>query len=571
MMHYKISSSNPQSHYFDILLEISEISKPTIELNLSTWRPGRYELGNFAKNIKKVQVFNQDKQLLNYTKTNSHTWLIETNGAKHITVSYSYYTFEINAGNCFVDENQFYINPVHLCMYDNTRISQKHTIELEVPNSYKIVTSLPLNNKTLTATNFDELADSPIIASNSIKSDSYTINGTIFWLHFNGECRPDFEKIKTDFIKFTQTQLNFWGDIPVKEYHFIFQILPFKFYHGVEHQNSTVIAIGPGYNLNSKSVYEDVLGVSCHELFHTWNIKYIRPKEMLPYNFKEENYARTGFVYEGFTTYYGDLLLLTSGVFNNQQYFETLEERLNKHFNNYGRFNLSVADSSYDTWLDGYVPGAPYRKTSIYDEGNLIAFMLDVIIFKNSNHTKGLKDVCVELYNEFGKKQIGYTESDIQTICEKMAGISLNSFFQNYVFGTQDYNIPLTECFNYLGIEFIKQSNPIVSENQFGFKTIDFMLNRKISLIAPNSPAWNLGLSIGDEIIAVNGYTLKNDFNDWMTYFKDCDIELTVSSAQVVKTIKFKSNSQFGDYFPVIKLKNNTNSEYYNSWKSLNS
>ena len=354
MMHYKIYLKNPQSHYIYIDLTVSNITTNFIELHLPSWRPGRYELGNFAKNIKRVDVFDENNKALNYHKTNNNTWYIESNGSKRITVTYSYYTSEINAGNCFADENQLYINPVHLCMYEESKINGPHVIDLEIPDSYKIITSLELNNKTITAPNFDELADSPIMASAKIQSDFYEVNDTKFWLHFNGECKPDFDKIKTDFAKFTKSQLAFWGSIPVSEYHFMFQVLPFKFYHGVEHQKSTVIAIGPGYNLNSGVTYESILGVSCHELFHTWNIKYIRPKEMLPYDFSKENYARTGFVYEGFTTYYGDLLLLTSGVFSNEQYFETLEERLDKHFHNYGRFNLSVSASSFDTWLDGY-------------------------------------------------------------------------------------------------------------------------------------------------------------------------------------------------------------------------
>jgi predicted metalloprotease with PDZ domain len=457
-------------------------------------------------------------------------------------------------------------------MYVPNRVNEEHTVELDIPDTYKIATSLKVSGKVLTAVSFDELADSPIMASTNLQSDFYTVNNIKFWLHFVGECKPDFEKIKTDFTKFTQTSLNFWGGFPVSEYHFLFQILPFKFYHGVEHQKSTVIAIGPGYNVNKGKTYEDILGVSCHELFHTWNIKYIRPVEMLPYDFTKENYARTGYVYEGFTTYYGDLLLLTSGVFNTQEYFDTLEERLTKHFHNYGRFNLSVAHSSWDTWLDGYVPGAPYRKTSIYDEGNLIAFMLDIQIMKHTNNQKGLRDVCRELYNEFGKKNRGYSEQDIIATCEKMAEVSLKEFFDKYVYGTEDFDVPLSECFNYLDIDFVKTPSAVLSESVYGFKTIDFGTNRKVSLIAPYSPSWKAGLSIGDEIIAVNGYTLKNDFNDWMNYFKDSEIELTISSNQQLKSIKLVKDSKPITYFDLLKLKQqDKSSQNFTKWLKLNS
>ncbi len=572
MIHYKLYLKNPSSHYIDVDLTINDITSTTLELQLPSWRPGRYELGNFAKNVKRVDVLDEQGNSLKYTKTTKDLWLIETSNIKQIKVTYSYYTSEINAGNCYADETQLYVNPVHLCMYVPDRMNEQHVVVLDIPDNYKIATSLFVNHKTLTAQSFDELADSPFIASAKIQSDYYEVNGIKFWLHFNGECKPDFKKIKTDFIKFTQTQISFWESFPVNDYHFLFQVLPFKFYHGVEHQKSTVIALGQGHSINAGPIYESLLGVSSHELFHTWNIKYIRPIEMLPYDFTKENYARTGYVYEGFTTYYGDVMLLTSGVFTPEQYFETLEERLVKHFHNYGRFNLSVADSSWDTWLDGYVPGAPYRKTSIYDEGNLIAFMLDVFIMKYSNNAKNLRDVCRVLYNEFGKKNKGYSENDVITICETLAGTSLTDFFANYVYGNANFETPLNECFAYLDIEMQKTPSQHVCETVYGFKTVDFGNNRKISLIAPDSPSWDAQLSIGDEILAVNGYTLKNDFNDWMTYFKDEAIELILSSNQQLKTVKVLRSEKKLSYFDTFKLtQQGTTNSNFNKWVLLNS
>src|SRR6185369_4870034 len=112
-----------------------------------------------------------------------------------------------------------------------------------------------------------------------------------------------------------------------------------------------------------------------------------------PYDYTQENYSRLGYVAEGVTTYYGDLFLARSGVFNLDEYFEELNQRINKHLNNYGRFNMSVAQASFDTWLDGYVPGIPHRKTSIYDEGCLIALMTDLLIRRHTKNKKSLDDV----------------------------------------------------------------------------------------------------------------------------------------------------------------------------------
>ena len=501
MIKYTFFQKNPTSHYVYIDMHIENINSDTIQLQLPAWRPGRYELGNFAKNVKKLEAFDENGMPLEFSKRTKDLWEVSCKGVKALKVTYSYYSAELNAGACYADINQIYINPVHCCFYVVGREKEEHLVELKVPENYKIACSLKQSGNLLTSVDFDELTESPFIASNCLQTQTYEVKNVKFYLHFNGECKPDWKKIKTDFEKFTNYQFNFWGDFPFDEYHFLFQITPFKFYHGVEHYKNTVIALGPGYDLHQDKVYLDLLGVSCHELFHAWNIKTIRPKEMLPYDYTKENYAETGFVYEGFTTYYGDKNLYSSGVFTLEQYFETLEERLDKHFNNFGRYNLSVSASSWDNWLDGYVPGVPYRKTSIYDEGNLIAFMLDVMIMEATQNKKSLRDVCRKLYNDFGKKNKGYTKEDIIALCEEVAGKDLKEFFHKFVFSANDYDEGLVPCFNYLGIDFQKSQNQNLNERDFGFKIIELGNLTKVGLVAPYSPSWKAGLFNNDDIL----------------------------------------------------------------------
>ena len=574
MIHYLLYQKNPSSHYLYIDLTIADLNSSILQLQLPAWRPGRYELGNFAKNIKRVDVFNEANVPLPFTKRNKDLWEIQTKGAKTIKITYSYYAAELNAGSCYADTTQVYVNPVHCCMYVPGRTEEEHRLELQVPESYRLVSSLKTEGRTLIASNFEELADSPFIASASLKSDSYEVQGIRFHLHFNGECKPDFQKIKSDFTLFTQKQIHFWNDFPHDEYHFLFQILPGKFYHGVEHKKNTVIAIGPGYAINSGATYAELLGVSCHELFHVWNIKTIRPVEMMPYDFTKENYSRTGYVYEGFTTYYGDKLLLGSKVFSLQQYFETLQERLFKHFHNFGRYNLSVAHSSWETWLDGYVPGAPYRKTNIYDEGSLIAFMLDVMILRSTDLKRSLRDVCVLLYERFGKKHTGYTEQDVIAAVNEISGIDFQDFFKHYVYTANDFEPALLPCFEFLGITFKKEDSALTSEKIFGFKTLEQGAACRVTVVAPYSPAWKAGLFTGDEILAVNHMVVKNNLNNWLSYFLDQEeIFLVLNSAEQVKTVVLQKDKKGNSYFfkPVLKQGESQNPSQqlaYDAWSN---
>ena len=558
MIHYTFYQKNPASHYIYIDMLVNDVDSEILQLELPAWRPGRYELGNFAKNIKRVDAFGENGEVLEYTKLSKDLWEIKTRGNKHVKITYSYYAAELNAGACYADVLQMYVNPVHCCMFVVGRTSENHRVELKIPEDYRIICSLPLNGSVLEAVDFDELADSPFVATAQVKSEVYRVEGIDFHLHFIGECRPDFEKIKKDFNAFTKHQINFWGDFPYDVYHFIFQVTPYRFYHGVEHKKNTVIAIGPGYAINSGDTYEDILGVSCHELFHTWNVKTIRPAEMLPYDFSKENYARTGYVYEGFTTYYGDKLLLGSGVFNLQQYFKTLEERLVKHFHNFGRFNLSVAASSWETWLDGYVPGAPYRKTNIYDEGSLVALMLDVFILRSTGNQKSLREVCVLLYERFGKKNLGYTEKDVISLVNEVSGADSSGIFTKYVYGTNDFEEGLSEAFVYLGWEMEKKPSSVYSEDVFGFKSSEVSSQVKVSLVAPYSPAWKAGLFAGDDILAVNNLVVKNNLNHWLSYFEsEGNVTLLINSGDRIRQVELTSDTKKRGYFfnPVLKVK----------------
>ncbi|MBC7863004.1 MAG: PDZ domain-containing protein, partial [Bacteroidia bacterium] len=531
---------------------------------LASWRPGRYELGNFAKNIKKFEAFDMSGNPLPFSKKAKDLWVVKSGGASMVKVTYSYFASEINAGSTYVDGKQMYVNPCNCCMYLPARMNEEHVIELDVPENFTVATSLKKNGeRELHANHFHELADSPFIASADIKTISFTAAKLPVHIHIQGECIPDKEKLIHDFRLFAERQLEFFGGAPIDEYHFLFQVLDHKFYHGVEHLNSTVIAIGPGYHFMHGKTYEDVLGVSCHEMFHLWNIKTIRPAEMLPYNYTKENYARTGYVYEGFTTYYGDLLLLQCKIFSQAQYFATLEERLNKHFHNWGRFNLSLAESSWDNWLDGYVPGAPYRKVSIYDEGNLVAFMLDVLIMKNTSNKKSLENVLKNLYADVGRSGVGYTEEDIIRTVNHVAGKDLTEIFTKYVYGLEGYEIELQHCFNYLGLEMEKHYSAHYYETHLGFKVTDVAHTKKISLIAPGSPAWKAGLALNDEIIGINNKHIKNDLNEWLLYFTEKGEKLSVNVVRGIEmmeiNIEVLNEKRFFPHYKIVKeLRENT-------------
>ncbi|HRG38148.1 MAG TPA: M61 family peptidase [Bacteroidia bacterium] len=545
-MKYIISYQQPHQHYLDIEFIASNIQSEHTTIQLPAWRPGRYELGNFAKNIQKWEALDASGNPLTFEKTAKDTWKVFTKNVKQLHIRYNYFSNELNAGSTFLDATQLYVNPVNCCVFIPDRIHENCEVELLLPSSYKIACGLPskiAGNKTLlVADDFHHLADSPFIASDSLQHYKFTCGTVEFNFWFQGECRINWEKLNNDFYKFCEFQLKMMKKAPFSTYHFIFQILPYRMYHGVEHVNSTVIALGPGYNLMKDKLYEDLLGVSCHELFHAWNIKTIRPLEMLPYDYTKENYSKLGYVCEGVTTYYGDQILSRAGVFSELQYLQSFNERIQKHLDNFGRFHLSVADSSFDTWLDGYVPGVPNRKTSIYDEGCLLAFATDLFIRKNSKNQFSLDDVMVYLYEEFALKQKGYSAADYKGVVEHFANTSLDRIV-NFINKALDYTPLLEEAMDYIGCEFVKSASPHFHEHAIGIKVSEASGNCKVTAVYPSSVADVAGISVQDEIIAVNTIAVRSDhsassFTEWCNYFSDQPLLLTIASNSRIRQVK---------------------------------
>lgn len=519
-MQYIFSYSSPHQQFINIEFNFNTVSENEILVRLPRWRPGRYELGNFAKNIQSFKVFNEKGEMLPFKKVEKDAWVINTSGAKSIKIVYRYYAAEMTAGTSFLADDLFYLNPVNCCLYIPERINESSDIIFHIPENFKIATGLSkVSDKYYRASDFQQLADCPVLAAPDLVHNHFIYEGIDFNIWIKGLEKPDWPKILSDFFLFTHEQYETFKSFPVNEYHYMFIFLPYKFHHGVEHQNSTVIVMGPKYDIFKKDFYNEVLGVSSHELFHTWNIKAIRPKEMLPYDFSKENYSRLGFVYEGLTTYYGDLMLYRSRVFTDSEYFETFNAQLQKHFDNFGRLYLSVADSSFDTWLDGYVAGIPNRKVSIYTEGCLLAFATDVLIRKYSNNTNSLDNVCRHLYENFALKNVGYTYIDYKHICEHYAGRELNNLFDNYISGTADYQPLLEECLDYLGLTMNIIPSPLVHQSRLGIKIIQESGKTIVLSVYPDSAADKAGIAVGDEVKAVESYAVNSNFEDWISYF----------------------------------------------------
>lgn len=470
-MHYRLSADPFAPHYIAVEARLTDIVTASVELQLPAWRPGRYELQHFAKNIQRFAVVDGAGQPLAFHKITKDRWSVQINGASELTVRYNYYALlptpnQLNAGSSFVSDTLLYVNPVNLCLYAEGRINEPCTLELAIPDGWMVACGLAqVDAKTLRAADFYELADCPLVAAPVMQHVQYEIRDTIFhvWTQggrrTNGDSVFDAGRLVRDFHRFSEKQIDLFGDFPEPDYHFLTLILPVAHYHGVEHRNSTVLVLGP--NDEGEGLYQDLLGVASHELFHAWNVVRIRPTELLPYDFTKESYFTTCFVAEGVTTYYGDLILRQANVFDDAGYLKELQVLFKRHFENNGRAAQSLVDASWDLWLDGYEKGVPDRKVSVYNKGAVVALLLDLHIRRLTNHARSLDDVMRIMWERFGRHFVGYTLADYRAVTEAVAGESLDWYYDQCIFGNEPLESKLNDYLAWVGLTVVyEESKP---------------------------------------------------------------------------------------------------------------
>ncbi len=546
MIHYKISCPNPAAQFLRIELNFSCQAGEPVRLQLPAWRAGRYQIANYAQNLRGLTASNSKGNPIPFTKTTKDCWEFIAPADTLIHLTYEYWAGKMDAGSAWVDDEQVYVNLVNCCFELLGRSTEPVAVQLDLEDyPQRAVTLTQTEASTWMAENYQILADATVLAAKKVEQEIYAIGNTQFHAWFHGEIHFDRSRFIDQFQAFSSRMLADFGSFPEEEYHFIFQLLPYPHYHGVEHRRGTVITFGPASSLTEEEAQEELLGISCHELYHAWNVCRIRPKEFLPYDFSKETYTQAGLVLEGVTTYFGDLYLLKSKVYDLPTYLRHLEKIVQREAAHYGWKNASIEESSIDLWLDGYVAGIPNRKVNIYSRGALLSLCLDVLLLQEGS---SLAQVMNGMWENFGRPFKGYEVQDFEK--QIAAGVrdpkKITRFFDSYVRGKEDLYPVLEDCFRALGIEIKKT----LSENAL-LHRVGIQLNGQqvVQQIHPESKAYQ-HLMVHDQLLNLNS-------------------ETTLWEVEVLRQgrkLKLSFEQEAGNYFPLLNLEIGVVTELRTTW-----
>ncbi len=561
-MHTILNFPDPNSHLIHVESVYQVHDNQPFTLQLATWRPGRYEHQNYARNITFFKIKNNFGKNVSFNQVNTNQWEIYPEDDQEIHVFYQYYANQPDAGGSWFKEDLVYINFINLLLYRKGSLhTESCTVLLNLDSSYILDCALEIkcskNIFLLSANSLMHIFDSPLLASTSLKLHNFNVGGVNIFLSFFGNITPIFNDLEKDFSKFIKIQIEIFGIFPETEYHFQFILPCFNITHGVEHSKSTVIFLGNLTDFNFNDNYIKLLSISSHEFFHAWNICKIRPKNLQPYHFSKSQFFEEGFVVEGVTTYYGDLCLLKSKVWTFDTFITEFLVNVENHFHSSARESVSLMDSKFFLWVDGYQPSNLFRKVSIYDKGAIAAFILDIKIRKITNNIFSLDDVMLKLWTNYGANSDGYTTQDYKTIIEQICESNFDTYFESVIFGTLNLENDLKSSFEYLGFElkFLPTSN--FYEHYFGFK---MTASGRVTAIDIESPASHI-FNLDDLILEINNINVS-EINT-LVESKNIEVRFLRFNDLYIKNITSNGNTYFLNP-TVIQLKNPTEEQNQN-------
>jgi predicted metalloprotease with PDZ domain len=522
---YRLAWTNPQSHTYEVSLTTSPEPGEYTDFQVPAWRPGRYYIQDYAAAISGFTAQNEDGVGLKWRKIDNNTWRVSNPEAGPIIVAYNAYANTMDAGSSVLNHEEAYFNPVNFFMHvrDRYDVACKLTVP-SMPSSWRSATALKKGgaHNVFTADSYHEFVDSPTILSPTLKTLHSRIGETDFYFHFQGRF-PDNKEVEDAYQmnmgKIIREQAAIFGGLPMKEYHFIYHLLPFNIGHAVEHKFSSSFAL-PDRVADSPQAIARLNSISSHEFFHLWNVKRIRPAVMWPYNYQDEAHTTLHWFTEGVTDYYTSLAIARCGLYSRKVYLSILARTIASLENNYASKVVSPSQASFDSWLDRSDYAIPYHRISYYTLGSRVGMLLDLEIRRRTEGKKSLDDVMVHLWNERYKKNVGVEEDGVQAAVEAVTGDDWKEFFDRYVHGTESMDYAaLLEPF---GLRWIEQNQEDLGLQSLGIlRTQETEYGLLLQTVLPGTDADRAGLGSGDVITEIAGVSsLAFDAASYFEEFK---------------------------------------------------
>lgn len=539
---YAVFLDHPETHLIKVVLTVSN-PLPTQRLSMPVWIPGSYKIRDYAKHVVRIEACDEIGPVI-LTKETNHCWSCEAVTGE-LSVTYWVYAFDRSVRGAHMDMTHAFLNGCCIFLAVVGHLEEPISVILHQPTpavceKWQVATSLPqITGRQgefgqFLASNYDELIDHPIEIG-TFDRFQFEVAGCKHDLVVTGKWTGDMLRFVKDLQAICAYEIAFFGNSPPMSYYLFLLTITEEEYGGLEHRQSTALLCTryalPKVDVKEPSdTYQQLLALCSHEYFHLWHVKRIKPKAFLPYDLTKPNETRQLWIYEGFTAYYDELILLRAKVIQTRQYLHLFEKNLTRFYRTKGRHVQTVAEASFDAWIKLYQPteNAINAEISYYNKGALIAFCLDIAIRNATDNQKSLDDLMRWLWEVYGKPQQGTDETVIEHWLLNQVDESLVSRLRQWVYTTDE--LPIAEMFTTLGIEFHLRSAETIKDLGghktfakqpigLGLRTSFNVHGMKVEAVLTGSPAEKAGLAPNDLIIALDTIQVNSkNYQDLLDY-----------------------------------------------------
>lgn len=520
MISYRIDLEDVHAHLYRVTLRVPSPSAEQL-VSLPAWIPGSYLVREFARHLSALAA-RQGGREVPLEQIDKATWRARCTGRTALELSYRVYAFDTSVRAAFLGAGRGFFNGTSLCLRVHGREAEPHALSLgKLPAGWQVATSMPRSARAgeFRAVDYDELVDHPFELGPFWRGRFEVAGVTHEFVVAGALPGFDGERLLADARRICAAAVAFWhgprataADLPFDRYVFLLHALE-DGRGGLEHRASTAL-VAPRRDLprsgasESTDGYVNLLGLISHEYFHTWNVKRLRPAEFARFDYTQENYTELLWFFEGFTSYYDDLLLRRAGLIDDARYLRLLAKTVSAVLDTPGRQVQSVAQASFDAWVKYYRSdeNTPNATISYYTKGSLVALALDLSL--RGGARASLDRVMQRLWRQSGGGPID--EADILAAVRAVAGprrgAALAAALRGWVHGTDD--LPLQTLLSDVAVRW--QAQPPTLAQRWGLRVSESALTGvKVASVLRGGAAERAGLAPGDELLAVDDWRLR--------------------------------------------------------------
>ena len=360
-------------------------------------------------------------------------------------------------------------------------------------------------------TNYEVLVDSPVLAGRYYRPIELSPRVTLdIFADSPEELEAKPEQIEAHKRLVDQT-VKTMGSQPYDHYHFLLSISDELGGIGLEHHRSSENGVKPGYftKWDDNPTGRNLLP---HEFTHSWDGKYRRGADLWAPDYRTPTRGSLLWVYEGQTQFWGYVFQARSGLVTKENTLESYAAIMASLDNRPARRWRPMGDTTNDPVI---TPRAPkgwvswQRSEDYYNEGLLIWMEVDSILREQSRGTKSIDDFARAFFRgrdgDYG--EVTYNFDDVVRTLNAIQPYDWHTLLDQRVNQVSE-RAPLAG-FERNGYKLVYTEEPNKATPKAAVDlaySLGLTLGPKgISTVAWDSPAFDAGIDLGDEIVAVNG------------------------------------------------------------------